>query len=329
MKNRRQFLKQSAYAVGAISLGTSCNTETEAVPVANSDVAVKPTILATWNNFRATKAAMEKLKATGSALDAVEAGARVPEADPKDTSVGLGGAPDANGIVTLDACIMDEKGNAGSVTFLQGILHPVSVARKVMEETPHVMLSGAGALEFALSRGFEQQNLLTAGAEKRYNNWKARQKRTNIGKNNHDTIGILALSKKGEMCGACTTSGAAFKLHGRVGDSPIIGAGLYVDNEVGGASATGLGELVMTTLGSFLIVELMRQGASPEEACKEGINRIVKKYKNRVAEDKLQVGYLALDMKGNYGYHAIQKGYSVALFQDNENRVITSDYIFK
>lgn len=328
--SRRDFVKKSAFVVGATSLGFSCNnTENEEVKAVNeSKETIKPTIIATWKNLGATAAAMEMMKKTGSALDAVEAGAKVPEADPNDTSVGYGGNPDANGIVSLDACIMDHEGNAGSVVFLQGIKHPISVARKVMEETPHVILSGQGALDFALGKGFEVENLLTPEAESRWLEWKETNQSIPVGKDNHDTIGILALNEKGELCGACTTSGSAYKMHGRVGDSPIIGAGMYVDNEVGGACATGLGELVLTTLGSFLIVELMRQGASPTEACKEAIGRIVKRYKNRIDEDSWQVGYLALDKYGNYGQYSIKEGFSVAVNQGGENKEVKSDSFF-
>lgn len=331
MENRRSFIKKTSLALGAIGSGlAACTTETgsgnEQNPTTASTIDPIPTIIATWDNRGATEAAMKKLQEGGSALDAVEAGARVPEADPKDSSVGYGGTPDRKGIVTLDACIMDHLGNAGSVTFLQGIKHPVSVARKVMEETPHVMLSGQGALEFALSQGFKQENLLTEAARANWEKWKAKQEDSAINENNHDTIGILALDNKGHIAGACTTSGAGFKLHGRVGDSPIIGAGMYVDNEVGGACATGLGELVMTTLGSFLIVELMRNGASPQQACEEAIGRIARRYKNRVSEEKLQVGYLALNKSSEYGYYSIRKGYSVALYQKEENKNLPSEF---
>ncbi len=330
MENRRSFIKKTALAAGALSTGWACssnsqekNTESKEAGFAAEPI---PTVIATWDNRKATEAAMQTLMRGGTALDAVEAGARVPEADPEDISVGYGGTPDQKGIVTLDACIMDHLGNAGSVTFLQGIKHPISVARRVMEKTPHVMLSGQGALEFALSQGFKQENLLTERAEEAWQNWKKRRQSEAIDEQNHDTIGILAMDAKGHLCGACTTSGAGFKMHGRVGDSPILGAGLYVDNEVGGASATGLGEVVMTTLGSFLIVELMRNGANPQQACEEAIGRIVKKYKNRVAEEKLQVGYLALNKQGDYGYYSIRKGYSVAVFQKGENKNLLSSF---
>jgi len=275
-----------------------------------------PMVIATWKNLKATEAAMQSLLGGGSALDAVEAGARVAEADPEDTSVGYGGNPDRDGFVTLDACVMDHLGNAGSVTFLQHIMHPVSVARKVMEKTPHVMLSGDGALQFALSQGFKKENLLTDKAKKAWEQWK---KDTNytpaISEKNHDTIGILAMDEKNNISGACSTSGWAYKMHGRIGDSPVPGAGMYVDNEVGGAAATGLGEFVLKTLGSFLVVELMRNGRAPQEAVEEAIHRIVKKYPYK----ELQVGYVALNKKGEFGAYSIQKDFQYSLYRAKEN----------
>ncbi len=264
---RRTFL-QTSTLLGA-SLGAAAQAKTS-----------EPLIIATWKNEKATIAGWNKLMETGKALDGVEAGARIPEADPNDTSVGYGGYPDRDGHVTLDACIMDHLGNAGSVTFLEGIMHPISVARAVMEKTPHVMLSGAGALKFALDQGFKVENLLTESSKKAWEEWKKESKyEPVINIERHDTIGLLGIGKAGEIAGACTTSGLAFKMHGRVGDSPIIGGAVFCDDEVGGACATGLGEFVMKTLGSFLIVELMRQGKSPQQACEEAVMRIVKRYK--------------------------------------------------
>ena len=258
---------------------------------------------------------------TGKALDGVEAGARIPEADPNDTSVGYGGYPDRDGHVTLDACIMDHVGNAGSVTFLEGIMHPISVARAVMEKTPHVMLSGAGALKFALDQGFKVENLLTETSKKAWEEWKKESKyEPVINIERHDTIGLLGIGKAGEIAGACTTSGLAFKMHGRVGDSPIIGGAVFCDDEVGGACATGLGEFVMKTLGSFLIVELMRQGMSPQKACEEAVMRIVKRYTYK----EFQIGYLALNKKGEYGAYAIQKGFNYTITKNGKTQVIES-----
>ena len=305
---RRTFL-QTSTLLGA-SLGATAQTKTS-----------EPLIIATWKNEKATIAGWNKLMETGKALDGVEAGARIPEADPNDTSVGYGGYPDRDGHVTLDACIMDHLGNAGSVTFLEGIMHPISVARAVMEKTPHVMLSGAGALKFALEQGFKVENLLTESSKKAWEEWKKESKyEPVINIERHDTIGLLGIGKSGEIAGACTTSGLAFKMHGRVGDSPIIGGAVFCDDEVGGACATGLGEFVMKTLGSFLIVELMRQGMSPQKACEEAVMRIVKRYKYK----EFQIGYLALNKKGEYGAYAIQKGFNYTITKNGKTQVIES-----
>jgi len=262
----------------------------------------------------------------GRAIDAVEAGVMVPEADPKSNSVGYGGYPDRDGNVTLDACIMDEKGNCGSVSFLQHIMHPISVARKVMDKTPHVMLSGEGALKFALEQGFEKMDLLTAKAKTAYQKWlKSGEEKPIINRENHDTIGLLAIDHKGNISGACTTSGVAWKLRGRVGDSPIIGAGMFVDNEVGGAVATGLGEAVLKTLGTFLVVELMRNGVSPQNACEEAVKRITAKQDAKY----FQVGYLALDKSGNHGAYGIHKGFNYALHDGKKNAMYDAAYHLK
>lgn len=285
-----------------------------------------PVIISTWKNEMANEAGLMSLQKTGRALDAVEAVARVAEADPNNTTVGYGGYPDRDGHVTLDACIMDENGNAGSVTFLEGIMHPISVARAVMEKTPHVMLSGEGAFQFAISQGFKKENLLTEKAKQAWEEWKKKAKyepKVNIER--HDTIGILALGNKGEISGACSTSGLAFKMHGRVGDSPVIGAAVFCDNEVGGACATGVGEFVLKTLGSFLIVELMRNGRTPQQACKEAINRIVKRYNYK----EIQVGYLAMNKKGEHGAYSVQKGFNYTLSQEGKTSVIESDSYLK
>ncbi|MFC2125954.1 N(4)-(beta-N-acetylglucosaminyl)-L-asparaginase [Bacteroidota bacterium] len=281
-----------------------------------------PMVIATWPNQEATRAAMDVLKNGGRALDAVEAGAWVPEGNPNDMSVGYGGIPDKSGDVTLDACIMDEHGAAGSVTYLKHIKHPISVARKVMEETQHVMLSGQGALEFALTQGFKRENLLTAEAIEKWEELKASERVMEIHEDNHDTIGILAIDNNENISGACTTSGMAYKMPGRVGDSPILGAGMFCDNEVGGACATGTGELVMKTLGSFLIVELMRQGISPQEACEEAIKRIFRKKQYRPTD---QVGYLAVNKEGEVGAFGLRGGFYFTVFSGGENKVYKSD----
>jgi len=326
---RRNFIRSTVLG----SLGLSLipyrnNPQDDDIYMPLSERNLFPVVLSTWNHgLKANEAAWEVLEQGGRALDAVEQGVRVPEADPAVTSVGYGGWPDADGNVTLDACIMDEQGNCGSVAYLQHIKHPVSVARLVMEKTPHVMLAGEGALQFAKDQGFTEESLLTEEARKAWEKWKAGRTGEAAGKEKHDTIGMLAIDQAGNVAGACSTSGLAFKLPGRVGDSPIIGAGLFVDNEAGGAVATGIGELVMKTLGSFLIVELMRNGMNPSEACTTALLRIIKKYD---LEPDKQVGYLALNKSGDVGACSIRPGFDYALCrQGKENLLLKSDYIIK
>jgi len=318
-QSRRKFIKRTALLTTAISLGK--NMESIASTKYNG------LIISTWRHgIPANEAAWQVIKNKGKAIDAVEAGVRVVESDPETMSVGYGGLPDRDGKVTLDACIMDETGNAGSVSFLQHIENPISVARKVMDDTPHVMLSGEGALQFALENGFEKKDLLTPKAKAAWEKWKVESNyQPIINIENHDTIGLLAMDEKGDLSGACTTSGLSFKMHGRVGDSPIIGAGLFVDNEIGAATATGMGELVMKTLGSFLVVELMRQGATPQEACEEAVIRIV----NKLEFKNLQVGYLAIDKKGNHGAYCIHPGFNYSLMKKGENQLIDSQSYIK
>jgi len=318
MATRRSFLKRGL--LGGLFAGTSSSSFIQRfVPRPVN----KPIVISTWQHgLPANAAAWEILSKGGRALDAVEAGVRVPEADPSVTSVGYGGFPDRDGHVTLDACIMDETGNCGSVAFLQHIKHPISVARLVMEKTPHVMLTGDGALEFALQQGFEKENLLTPESEAAWREWlktAPANVKAEINVENHDTIGMLALDAQGNLSGACTTSGAAWKLHGRVGDSPIIGAGLFVDNEVGGATATGWGEAVIRVAGSHLVVELMRQGHSPEEACRLAVERVISKNPDY---REIQVGFLALNKYGEYGSYCIQPGFDYAVYDQSGNRMI-------
>ena len=317
---RRNFIK-----VGAAGLASPI------LLAGNKDMKVNknnPIVISTWSHgIPANEASIKVLENNGSALDAVEEGVRVTEADAENQSVGLGGRPDSEGNVTLDACIMDSDGNAGAVGFLQNIKHPISVARKVMEETDHVMLAGKGALKFALKNGFKRENLLTEESRKGWLEWKKNNRiKESWGPNDdHDTITSLAQDNEGNLSGACTTSGLAYKLHGRVGDSPIIGAGMYVDNEVGASGATGVGELVMKTCGSFLVVELMRQGYSAMEACNEAVDRIIKQEDGKT---KLQVGYIALGKDGSIGYASIQKGFQYALYKERVNKLFDVKSIF-
>lgn len=313
-QSRRNFLNTSL-AIGTGTLISSCNVVKDAENF-KSNI---PIIISTWDNKEANAAAWTVIESQGLALDAVEAGAKVPEADPNDQSVGYGGRPDRDGNVTLDACIMDHEGRCGSVSYLQHIKHPVSVARKVMEDTPHVMLTGQGALDFALKSGFEKEDLLTAKSKQDYEEWLVTAEyKPKVNIELHDTIGILGIDGKGNISGACTTSGLAYKMAGRVGDSPIIGAGLFVDNEVGGATATGMGELVVRCVGSFLVVELMRQGMTPQEACEEAVMRIVRK--QDITE--VQVGFIAVNKNGAYGAFSIQPGFIFAVTDDAGTKVV-------
>jgi N4-(beta-N-acetylglucosaminyl)-L-asparaginase len=328
MYNRRKFIKLSAAGASLAALSRSA--------VAKSLSSVSPVnlpiVISTWDfGIIANKEAWKTLEKGGRALNAVEAGVKIPEADPNNHTVGRAGYPDRDGHVTLDACIMDEFGNCGSVAAMEYIAHPISVARLVMEKTPHVMLVGDGATQFAVEQGFKKEKLLTPESEKAWKEWLKTAKYSPVinienkqhmpgSKYNHDTIGMLAIDIKGNISGACTTSGMAFKLHGRVGDSPIIGAGLYVDNEVGGATSTGVGEEVIRNVGSFLVVELMRQGYSPEDACKEAVKRIIKK-KPETAK-QIQVGFLAINKKGEYGAYAIQSGFSFAVCNSDKQDLL-------
>ena len=340
MSTRRKFLQTAVISSAAALAGQPINAAVE-----DSTPAVGgPIVISTWDFGKAANAAAwEVLKGGGRALDAVEAGVKVPEADPENQSVGYGGLPDREGKVTLDACIMDEKYNCGSVMCLQHILHPISVARLVMEKSPHVILSGEGALQFALANGFKKENLLTKESEKAWRQWLKSSKYEPVinienqpvsqqkasmpgGANNHDTIGMVALDSSGNLSGACTTSGMAYKMHGRVGDSPVIGAGLYVDNEVGGATATGVGEEVIRIVGSHLIVELMRQGLTPEAACLEAVQRIIKR--NSAKAKTLQVGFLAINKKGEFGAYCLQQGFTYAVRSNSEETIYKAKSIY-
>jgi len=289
----------------------------------------KPLVVSTWNyGMQANKAAWEILIKGGKALDAVEAGAKVPEADRKNHNVGLGGMPDRDGRVTLDACIMDEKANIGAVAGLEYIVHPISVARRVMEKTPHWLLVGDGALQFALSQGFKKENLLTKESKKEWKKWlKKSLCKPEVNIENHDTLSIIAMDANGNLAGACTTSGLAHKMHGRVGDSAIIGAGLYVDNKVGAATATGHGEEVVRIAGSHLVVELMRQGKKPDAACKAAVERIIELRKEKIKD--MQVGFIAINKIGEYGAYCLRSGFQYAVRNLKGSRLIDSGFMVK
>jgi N4-(beta-N-acetylglucosaminyl)-L-asparaginase len=336
MFNRRKFLGSGLLAsAGLLVRG--------APPVVRQEKNLRPLVISTWDFGKpANEAAWSILSKNGRALDAVEAGVKIPEADPEVNTVGYGGLPDRDGYVTLDACIMDGNGDCGSVMCLEHIVHPVSVARLVMEKTPHIVLTGEGALQFALSNGFKKENLLTPASEKMWKDWLKESRYepeinienkkysfSNIlpgGPGYHDTIGMVAIDQNGKLSGACTTSGLAFKMHGRVGDSPIIGAGLFVDNEVGAATSTGVGEEVIRIAGSHLVVEFMRQGLTPREACRKAVERIV--LRNPEKAKKLQVGFLALKKDGSYGAFCIQKGFVYAVRSETTDQMVESESWF-
>ncbi|MBY0536267.1 MAG: N(4)-(beta-N-acetylglucosaminyl)-L-asparaginase [Chitinophagaceae bacterium] len=337
MFNRRKFVEASFLS----SLGTFINpfktsSEEEFIP----PVLGKPVVLSTWDTgIAANKGAWEVLGKGGRALDAVEAGVMVTESS-QNCCVGLGANPDRDGFVTLDACIMDEFSNCGSVAFLERIKHPISVARRVMEKTPHVMLVGSGAQQFAVAEGFPlEKQELSPEAKQAYENWLKKSEYKPVvnientkshgpfapqylenGELNHDTIGMIAMDAKGNLSGSCTTSGMGFKMRGRLGDSPIIGAGLFVDNEIGAATATGQGEDVIRIAGSHTVVELMRQGLSPEQACKKAVERILRIKKDKAKE--IQIGFIAIKKNGEYGGYALQKGFSFAVKTGNVEKLV-------
>ena len=306
----------------------------------NESVKGNPIVISTWDaGLDANKAAWKVLNGGGRALDAVEEGVKVTEAS-RSCCVGLNANPDRDGFVTLDASIMDESFNCGSVAFLERIKHPISVARRVMEKTPHVMLVGSGAQQFAMAEGFQlEEQKLSPDAQEAYDKWLKKSEYKPVinienqkghgpfaptqlenGEWNHDTIGMVAMDANGNLSGSCTTSGMAFKMRGRVGDSPIIGSGLFVDNEVGACTATGQGEDVIRISGSHTVVELMRQGLPPEQACKKAIERIVRIKKDKAKE--IQVAFLALNKKGEVGAYAIQKGFSYAIRNKTSEKLI-------
>ena len=286
-------------------------------------------VISTWSHgIKANDEAWKVLSDGGKSIDAVEAGVRITEADITNRSVGIGGRPDREGHVTLDACIMDENSKCGSVACLEGIKHPISVARAVMDKTPHVMLVGEGARDFAIEQGFEKCKTPIKEVKKDWKEWKKENKellrKPRINHENHDTIGMLALDEFGNISGSCTTSGWAYKMHGRVGDSPIIGAGLFIDNEIGGACATGMGEAIIRIAGSHTVVELMRQGKSPQDACRLAVERIISKHDDLTG---LQCGFIAMDVYGRVGSYSVYSGFNYAFQkEDGKNVMVDSEY---
>ena len=350
--NRRKFLNLSGLGISSFTITGFIPKTVQDITggtntISNLNAVVNPVVVATWDaGLAANLAAWKVIGMGGKALDAVENGVKVTE-DEINCCVGLGGNPDRDGHVTLDASIMDHEFNCGSVAFLERIKHPISVARRVMEKTPHVMLVGEGAQQFAVSEGFPlEPATLSKDAKSSYENWlktseykpviniERKQATSQLdpslmaptklsnGEWNHDTIGMIALDSFGNLSGSCTTSGAGFKMRGRVGDSPVIGAGLYVDNEVGAVVATGQGEDVIRVAGASAVVEQMRQGKSPEEACKFVVERI-RRIKKEKAKD-IQICFIALNKKGEVGAYALHKGFNFAVHTKDGNKLFES-----
>lgn len=325
MSTRRSFLKKSILSTPLLLPGMIGNACAQSESKESGDK-FKPLILSTWEHgMAANDKAWEILSETGDLVSAVEQGVKVTELDLENLSVGLQGLPDREGIATLDASIMKGDGSCGSVGFVRQIKHPISLARKVMEETPHVMLVGEGARQFAIEQGFPlEEEKLSPKSEELFQEWKKTSEyKPIINIENHDTIGMIALGADGKLAGSCTTSGLAYKMHGRVGDSPIIGAGLFVDDEVGAATATGLGESIIRICGSFLIVELMRQGRTPQEACEEAVRRLISKNKNI---DDIQAGFLAINKEGAYGAYSVRQGFNFARHHAEGKDLIDSKF---
>lgn len=326
MSNRRSFLKKTL-ASTTLLLPGSIITSCAKPELESSGEKFKPLILSTWDHgMPANDKAWQVLMETGNLVSAVEEGVKVTELDMDNLSVGLQGLPDREGIPTLDASIMKGDGSCGSVAFVRQVRHPISLARKVMEETPHVMLAGEGARQFAIEQGFPmEKEELSPKAKELYEEWKVESKyKPIVNIENHDTIGMIALGPDGKLAGSCTTSGLAYKMHGRVGDSPIIGAGLFVDDEVGAATATGLGESIIRICGSFLIVELMRQGRTPQEACEEAVRRLIAKNSKDIKD--IQAGFLAINKDGEYGAYAVQQGFTYAMHHSAGGNLLNATY---
>jgi len=308
-------------------------------------------VVSSGNGIRATDKAMSLLREGGDPLDAVIAGVNIVEDDPNDNSVGYGGLPNAEGVVELDASVMyGPTHSAGAVASLRNIKNPSKVARLVMERTRHVLLVGEGALKFALAQGFKEENLLTEESRQAWLKWKASLKDKSAwippGIDSfpaslrgvlwtHGTINCLALDGSGRLAGVTTTSGLSWKLPGRVGDSPIIGAGLYVDNDIGAAGSTGLGEANLQTCASFYTVELMGRGLSPEQACLKACERVVEKAKRwprlHDADGRILFGldFYALNTKGEFGSAGIYEGGTYAVHDGMESKLRKCAYLFK
>jgi len=325
---RKDFLKYFSALTLTSSISSSCSAQSK-----YSAKAKGPIMISTWvDGISTNKEGWNILSQKGTAMDAIEAGGIWIE-NQENCCVGLGGNPDRDGKVTLDACVMDHEYNCGGVAALELVKHPMSVARLVMEKTPHVLFAGDGAQQFALEQGFKlESGELSKSAADTYAQWLEEKKYEPVinienmvpkklpnGEFNHDTMAMLAIDDANHIAGGVTTSGMGFKMRGRVGDSPIIGAGLYVDGEVGAATSSGVGEEVIRNVGSHLVVELMRQGRSPKNACQEAVMRIINR-KTDKAKD-IQVGFVALALDGSYGAYSIQPGFQFAVKSELEEKL--------
>jgi N4-(beta-N-acetylglucosaminyl)-L-asparaginase len=329
---RRDFLKSGA-AVGVASLISQSSATTKMMNQL-PDEKISPVVIASANGLEAVKKAYDIIMEGNDALDGVIAGVNLLEDDPKDHSVGLGGLPNEDGVVELDSCCMHgPTHNAGAVAAIQNIRNPSKVARLVMERTDHVLIVGKGALRFAKRHGFKEENLLTDEARQIWLKWKEnlsekddwfppveKEKNQSFLPNERltGTINCNALDLQGNLSGVTTTSGLSYKIPGRVGDSPIIGAGLYVDNEVGACGSTGRGEENLKNLSSFMVVEFMRMGQTPEEACLSICKRIVDHAKARFLKDSegrpnFNVKFYAINKNGQFGSAAIKGPYKYSV----------------
>ncbi|UCC48681.1 MAG: N(4)-(beta-N-acetylglucosaminyl)-L-asparaginase [Gemmatimonadota bacterium] len=356
---RREFLKTGALAgLGALGgdlLGARATLAGEVPRLASAGLAA-PVVIASRNGLRATERAMELLEAGSDSLEAVVAGVNIVEGDPEDRGVGYGGLPNALGVVQLDASVMHgPTRGAGAVAALEGFKHPSRVAMAVMQYTDHVLLVGEGAKRFALEMGFKEENILTDSARRRWLDWRAglspdddyltpEQSEEGVsgfglldaweGRRRYGTINCCAVDAAGNLSGVTTTSGLSFKVPGRVGDSPIIGAGLYVDNDVGAVGSTGRGEAAIKSCGSMLIVERMRHGLAPVDACLEALRRIVrftveKRLLDEDGHPNFNVNFYAVNKRGEHGAAAIWSGSRYAVYDSKGNRLEDSAYLLE
>ncbi len=325
--NRREILATAAASTAALGLAGQLSAQS---PSARSTSLRRPCFVSTWRFGKAANdAALQVAQSGKSLLDAIEHGIMLVERDAANSSVGLGGTPNSAGVVQLDACIMVGPGHkAGSVAALEGFVHPISVARGVMETTAHVMLVGDGAAEFARHEGFHAAELLTDDQRRAFQEWKAKQEQQEtrppaaVG---HDTIALVGVDQTKNMAGGCSTSGMGYKLPGRVGDSPILGSGLYVDNEVGAAGATGVGENVMRFCGSFMVVEGMRHGLSPLDACVGAIRRIARLDGRPLSE--LHINFIALSRDGIAAAAGTDESFEYAVTCEDESDVKPAEVV--